>query len=411
MSIANNYITLLKTSSLRKASLSLPSSKSESNRALIINALSEGSGEIVNLSTARDTQTLKKLLDSEDQIVDVLDAGTTMRFLTAYYSITGKDKIITGTKRMLERPIGILVDALKQLGGEICYLEKEGYPPLHCKGYQGKELNSLTIRGDISSQYISALLMISPILKHGLTLELTGKIGSRPYIEMTLGIMNKFGIESEFEGNIISIAPQKYKATGFIIDPDWSGASYWYSTTAIAENAEIELKGFRLPSLQGDSAIISIMEQLGVNTKFLPDGIQLSKTSHKKEVIIDFKDSPDLAQTIAIVCAAKGIKGIFTGIESLRIKETDRIAALQNELSKMDARLIESEPGKWHLIPGDLKNLPDLLSINTYDDHRMAMAFAPLATLTNVRIENPEVVQKSYPSFWEDMKKAGFSIE
>jgi 3-phosphoshikimate 1-carboxyvinyltransferase len=411
MSNSNNYITLFKTPSIPTTRLYLPSSKSESNRALIINALTEGSGKIINLSTARDTQTLKKLLGSIDQKADVLDAGTTMRFLTAYYSITCKDKIITGTKRMLERPIGILVDALRKLGADISYLEKPGYPPLHFRGYQGSDLNTLTIRGDISSQYISALLMISPILNRGLTLELAGEIGSRPYIEMTLGIMNEFGIESEFHGKIISIAPQKYKATEFTIAPDWSGASYWYSTTALSENAEIELKGFRLPSLQGDSAITSIMEDLGVVTSFSPEGMHLSKSRHKKEVFIDFKDSPDLAQTIAIVCAAKGIKAIFTGLESLRIKETDRISALQNELSKMDSRLIESEPGKWQLIPGNPNNLPEMLSINTYDDHRMAMAFAPLATLTNVRIEKPEVVQKSYPSFWEDMKKAGFSIE
>ena len=228
---------------------------------------------------------------------------------------------------------------------------------------------------------------------------------------MTLGIMKDFGIESNFHENIISIPPQKYHSTEFTIDPDWSGASYWYSITTLSQNAEIELKGFKLPSLQGDSRITSIMEELGVKTTIIPDGLHLSKTNHKKEVTIDFTDCPDLAQTVSVACAAKGIHGTFTGLESLRIKETDRIAALQNELAKIGSSLTESNPGNWHLIPGISENISNRVFINTYDDHRMAMSFAPLATLTNVTLENPEVVQKSYPSFWEDISRAGFSIE
>jgi len=352
-----------------------------------------------------------KLLQSNDHILDVIDAGTTMRFLTAYVAITGQDKILTGTKRMRERPIGILVDALRQIGADIEYLENEGYPPLHIKGFKDTGINAIQIRGDVSSQYISAILMICPILKNGLRLELTGKIGSRPYIDMTLGIMKHFGVSAKFDKNIITIPKQSYLNVTFDVDPDWSGASYWYSIVALASEASIFLERFHLPSYQGDSIIKDIMTDLGVESEFTNDGILLTKSEHKESIDIDLSNFPDLAQTIAVVCSAKGIHARFTGLESLRIKETDRIAALQKELSKLGSQLIEKNNNEWELIPITSSIISKKLSFNTYDDHRMAMAFAPLATITEINIENPEVVQKSYPSYWDDLRKAGFLIE
>lgn len=390
--------------------ISVPASKSESNRALIIRAIA-GNGEVENLSTARDTQTMEKLLLSGEHTLDTIDAGTTMRFLTAYSAIKGKDRIITGTPRMCERPIGILVDALRKLGARIEYANKEGYPPLHIKAFHSSGLSEIKMRGDVSSQYISAILMVGPTLENGLKLELTGKIGSRPYIDMTLGIMKHFGVSAIIEGNSIQVPRGNYKESVFKVDPDWSGASYWYAVTALADDAQILLKGFNLPSYQGDSRIKDIMVDLGVKSEFNDDGLLLTKIENLDHVEIDFTDVPDLAQTIAVVCSAKGISAHLTGLESLRIKETDRIAALQNELSKFGGQFIEKNEHEWELIPGGTKTIPEKLFINTYDDHRMAMAFAPLATMTDISIENASVVQKSYPSFWEDMGKAGFSIE
>ena len=405
-----HHIEIKRLPKVGACKISVPASKSESNRALIIRAIA-GKGEIANLSTARDTQTMHRLLCSEERTLDVIDAGTTMRFLTAYLAIEGKDRIITGTPRMCERPISILVDALRQLGAEIEYVGKQGYPPLHIKGFQSTGLSELKMKGDVSSQYISAILMIGPKLENGLTLELTGKIGSRPYIDMTLGIMEHFGVSGIADGNIIHVPARKYNESVFKVDPDWSGASYWYAVTALADDARILLKGFDLPSYQGDSRIKDIMIELGVKSEFNEEGLLLTKTKNLDHVEIDFADVPDLAQTVAVVCASKGISAHMTGLESLRIKETDRIAALQNELLKIGGTLIENNQHEWELIPGQEKMILQKLFINTYDDHRMATAFAPLATKTDISIENASVVQKSYPSFWEDMSKAGFSIE
>jgi 3-phosphoshikimate 1-carboxyvinyltransferase len=405
-----HHIEIKRLPKVGACKISVPASKSESNRALIIRAIA-GKGKIANLSTARDTQTMHRLLCSEERTLDVIDAGTTMRFLTAYLAIEGKDRIITGTPRMCERPISILVDALRQLGAEIEYVGKQGYPPLHIKGFQSTGLSELKMKGDVSSQYISAILMIGPKLENGLTLELTGKIGSRPYIDMTLGIMEHFGVSGIADGNIIHVSARKYNESVFKVDPDWSGASYWYAVTALADEARILLKGFDLPSYQGDSRIKDIMIELGVKSEFNEEGLLLTKTKNLDHVEIDFADVPDLAQTVAVVCASKGISAHMTGLESLRIKETDRIAALQNELLKIGGTLIENNQHEWELIPGQEKMILQKLFINTYDDHRMAMAFAPLATKTDISIENASVVQKSYPSFWEDMSKAGFSIE
>ncbi len=410
MSGNRHHIKIKKLPVIKPGKILVPASKSESNRALIIKAIA-GKGEVRNLSAARDTQTMERLLKSRDHMLDVIDAGTTMRFLTAYLALKGNDRIITGTPRMCERPIGILVEALRQLGGRIDYLEKDGYPPLRIKGFQSTGQSEITMMGDISSQYISAVLMIGPMLEKGLTLELTGKISSRPYIDMTLGIMKHFGISAISQGNKIHVPRGNYKETVFKVDPDWSSASYWFAFTALADDAEIMLEDFSLPSYQGDSQIKDIMLKLGVKSEFMNEGLLLTKTKHSDHVEFDFSDVPDLAQTVAVVCAAKGINAHITGLESLRIKETDRIAALQNELVKIGGNLIEINKHEWKLLPGHMNQLPEEISVNTYDDHRMAMAFAPLATMMNVQIENAAVVNKSYPSFWSDMERAGFLIE
>ncbi len=390
--------------------IALNSSKSESNRALIINALAKNLGTLHNLSEARDTRTMLRLLQSTDQTLDVIDAGTTMRFLTAYVAATNQDKIMTGTARMCERPIALLVDALRKLGAHIEYLEKEGFPPIHIKGLTPNGVNEISIRGDVSSQYISALLMIAPTLPTGLTLELTGNIGSRPYIEMTLGQMEQFGIQYTWQGNRISILPQEYQATEYQVESDWSGASYWYSIVALAPEAEIELLRLKPNSLQGDSRIVSITAQMGVRSEFTENGVRLTKIPYLVEAEVDFTDCPDLAQTVAVLCAAKGISLTLTGIESLKIKETDRIAALQQELAKFGAKLVETSSQVYKLSP--ITKFPtNPVTIDTYDDHRMAMAFAPLALLQDITIRHPEVVVKSYPSYWEDLKKAGFVVK
>jgi 3-phosphoshikimate 1-carboxyvinyltransferase len=397
------------------ATIHLPSSKSETNRALIINALTGFQCDIQNISTARDSVTMNKLLKSKDKILDVIDAGTTMRFLTAYLSLQNEEKIITGTERMCERPIGILVEALKSIGADISYRKNEGFPPLTIRGLKEQTSNAIKIRGDVSSQYISALLMIAPCLPKGLTLELTGEIGSKPYIVMTLEMMREFGVNYEFTDNIIKIEPQRYKNTYFYVESDWSGASYWYSVAAIAHEAEIELIGLKKDSLQGDAAIVSMMERLGITTTFKENSILIRNAGFAnedlkpKEIHIDFSDCPDIAQTLAVICAATQVKLIMTGAESLKIKETDRIYALQTELVKFNAHLNEVEPGVYEVVSQDFK--VDGQLIETYKDHRMAMAFAPLALLGNLEIQNPEVVVKSYPSFWDDLRKVGFSVK
>lgn len=403
------YIEISQATRLRPCHIRVPASKSESNRALIIQTLA-GGGKVLNLSTARDTATMERLLMSTEHKLDVIDAGTTMRFLTAYLAVTGQDKILTGTQRMCERPIEILVDALRKIGANIEYIDRAGYPPLHIRGMDPVDIRKIKMRGDVSSQYISAIMMISPLLENGLTIVLEGKIGSRPYIEMTLGIMKHFGIKAGFSRNKIRIPPQKYKQSTYAVDPDWSGASYWYAIVAMAEESDIFLEGYHLPSYQGDSRITELMAELGVKSLFTKDGLKLIKGRHQKKVRIDFSDIPDLAQTVMVVCAAKGIRAIFTGLESLRIKETDRIEALQNELAKIGTEIAERKTGVWELSPGSPGNFPQTITVSTYEDHRMAMAFAPLATVINVRIENPSVVEKSYPSFWEDMEKAGFNL-
>lgn len=403
-------VHLYKNSQVFDVKIQLASSKSESNRALIINALSGFKGDLQNLSSARDTQTMIRLLKSEEPIADVIDAGTTMRFLTAYFTATNQNKTMTGTPRMCERPIGILVEALKTIGAEIDYLQKDGYPPLQIHGLTEQKNNEVTIRGDVSSQYISALTMIAPTLPHGLTIHLTGELGSIPYIKMTLAQMQAFGVKSEvnWDNKIIGIAPQSYNPTSYKIESDWSGASYWYSIVALSafEDTKVELLGLKENSLQGDSAIVEIMAQLGVKSTFTEEGVLLTKIPAQQSLSWDFTNCPDLAQTVAVTCVAKGIEATFTGIESLKIKETDRILALQNELAKFGGSLTEVVVNTEYKVSGSGFTFgSEDITIATYDDHRMAMAFAPLAMLADLTIEEPHVVVKSYPSFWDDLKK------
>lgn len=430
-------LTVYPPQQIIRATIQLAASKSESNRALIINALTNFKGELENVSAARDTQTMLRLLQSSDSVADVLDAGTTMRFLTAYFAITGQLKTMTGTPRMCERPIGILVDALCSLGANITYQGKEGYPPLTLTGFSYSGQNHIKIRGDVSSQYISALLMIAPTLPEGITLELTGEIGSRPYIEMTLQQMVAFGatFKADWSAKTIHVPAQQYIPTHYQVESDWSGASYWYSVVALAENAEVELLGLKENSLQGDSAIVQIMENMGVKSTFTQGGVLLTKIPAKEAFEWDFTDCPDLAQTVAACAVAKGITVTMTGVESLKIKETDRIAALQAELPKIGGELVEvvesvkykvqkargkgqGAKGKGQEINSSLDTLhaphdtlhasldtQSLPLIDTYDDHRMAMAFAPVGMIHPIIISEPHVVAKSYPSFWEDLKK------
>ena len=388
----------------------LPSSKSESNRALIINALAKGHDNLSNLAEARDTQTMMRLLASNDPIADVIDAGTTMRFLTAYYAVTGQTKTMTGTPRMCERPIGILVDALRELGAQIDYVKAEGYPPLQLKGFDFKGNNRLAIRGDVSSQYISALLMVAPLLPEGLTLEITGELGSKPYIEMTLKQMEAFGVQvqADWDAKTITVAPQAYNPIEYAVESDWSGASYWFSVVALSDKADasLELLGLKENSLQGDSVVTDIMSHLGVKSEYTGRGFKLTKIEPATSLEWDFTNCPDLAQTICVVAAAKNIPLTLTGIESLKVKETDRIMALQNELIKFGATLKEVETNhKYQLTPAAAERQAVPVSVHTYDDHRMAMAFAPLALVEDVVIEEPDVVVKSYPSFWNHLSK------
>lgn len=348
---------------------------------------------------------MQALLESQESLLDVLDAGTTMRFLTAYSLFNNQRTTLTGTDRMQKRPIKLLVDALRKLGAKIKYLGEEGFPPIEIAPLDVQKKNELKIKGDVSSQYISALLMIAPKLKEGLVLHLKGKIGSRPYIQMTLDMMKLFGINSTWTNKTIEIQPQDYLSYPYVVESDWSGASYWYSFVALSEKAELKLLGLRQRSLQGDIAIVHIMNRLGVMSTFEENGVRLTKIPHQEEFTYDFSDCPDLAQTVAVVCGIKKIKCRMTGLESLRIKETDRIKALKRELKKFKIKLKEVEKGVWE-IKSSYEASDKLISVDTYEDHRMAMAFAPISTRQALEIKDPAVVNKSYPSFWEHITSA-----
>ena len=396
-----------------KGEINLPSSKSISNRVLIINALNYSPFPIGNLSDSDDTKVMQDVLNSNTNTFNIGHAGTAMRFLTAYLSKIVGQWEITGSQRMKERPIGILVDALNTLGAKIEYIEKEGYPPLRIFGSHLKG-RILELNGSISSQYITALLLIAPYLENGLTLRLKNKITSRSYIELTLNLMAKFGVNYVWKGNEIRIEEQNYLPIDYTVEGDWSGASYWYQIIAMCDHSEIQINGLQLPSLQGDAKIAKWFEQFGVETISNQEGIQLVNRGNKtpKHLSLDFIENPDVAQTMAVLCVAKKIPFHFTGLKTLKIKETDRIKALQDELLKLGAILSEPQHGelKWDgkIIDSEKEVSP---IIATYKDHRMAMAFAPLAFNAPIFIDEPLVVTKSYPDFWNDLKKCGFTIE
>ena len=416
-----NAIVSFKGTQDIQAEIQLTGSKSECNRALIIKSLSKKLVKVENLSNAADTVTLNAILSDLDtydndsnteKTVDVGPAGTAMRFLSAYLSAKNGNFLLTGTERMKQRPIGILANALKEIGADISYAEIEGFPPLAIKGPMEQAASHIKIKGDISSQYISALLMLAPTLKQGLTLEIEGELTSKPYVEMTLAMLAECGITHDWTENLITIKPQDFKPSTLIVEPDWSAASYWYSVVALAKNAQISLPHLRDKSLQGDSQIKTIMEIFGVTTIKTSNGISFEKNQGTKntEQILDLKTCPDLAQTIVVIAAALGINMAFTGLETLKIKETDRVAALQNELAKIGVKL--NEDNLVYTLDCSELHFPKKVSFATYEDHRMAMAFAPLALLIDqVEIEDYNVVEKSYPYFWEDLKKAGFSVE
>jgi 3-phosphoshikimate 1-carboxyvinyltransferase len=387
----------------------LPSSKSLSNRALIIEALTGGGGKLENLSEANDTRLMKRLVHTTEEVIDAEDAGTVMRFLTAYYALTGQKKVLTGTPRMQQRPIRELVDALRTLGAIITYESAEGYPPVRLKGFPAQQVDTLRIRGDISSQFISAIMMMAPTLPSGLTLSLTGRIASRPYLEMTAALMSHFGVTPTISSNEVRIPAGKYTPSTYKVEPDWSAASYWFAIAALAGKADLLLPNVQSSSLQGDRVIVEIMSKLGVQCTFEPTGLRLSGGGPiTPKLTYDFSGCPDLAQTVLPVSAVLGVPGEFTGLESLRIKETDRLLALQKELGKIGATLTETG-SNWVLSPCDRK-LPATIRIATYEDHRMAMGFAPLATRTRVTLDERTVVRKSYPDFWEDLKNVGFTF-
>lgn len=395
--------------------IELTGSKSESNRALILQALSKGKVSVSNLSAATDTQTLQQILNSNLQIPNselyVGPAGTAMRFLTAYLSLQNGEFTLTGTERMQERPIGMLVDALRNLGAQIEYTENEGYPPLHIKGTFVQKTNKISIQGNISSQYISALLLIAPCLPQGLTLQIEGELTSKPYVEMTLAMLTQAGIKHEWTDQIIRIEKQDFSSSLITIEPDWSAASYWYAIAALAKEAELFLPNLQIYSLQGDSKITELMANFGIISQFKNGGVALLKDNRKPiRKIFDLKDCPDLAQTLIVCCAAFGHDATFTGLETLKIKETNRIKALQTELAKLGVQLIEKN--LTYKLDCSERVLPAKIQIETYDDHRMAMAFAPLALIIDeVEIQDPEVVNKSYPDFWKHLQQAGFEIK
>jgi 3-phosphoshikimate 1-carboxyvinyltransferase len=384
--------------------ISLPASKSISNRALILDALSYSPYDIQNLSDCDDTNVLVNALDSNNTTFDIGAAGTTMRFLTAFLSKTVGEWVITGSERMKQRPIKLLVDALNGLGARIEYVENEGYPPLRIFGsaLMGGEIR---LKGNVSSQYISALMMIAPCMQQGLKIVLEGKVISKPYIAMTMQMMDEYGINVDFTGNVIQIEAQEYQPIPYKVESDWSAASYWYEILSLIGKGGVFLKGLCENSYQGDSKVASLFEQLGVKTSYLEDGVLLSPNGElTSRMEYDFTDEPDLTQTFAVTCCLKNIPFKFSGLETLKIKETDRIAALINELAKLG--YVVYEPAESQLAwDGERCEQASPISIATYHDHRMAMAFAPAALITPIIIEEPQVVSKSYPTFWDDIDK------
>ena len=404
---------LIAAKTLTNTTINTRGSKSISNRMLMIREVLKMDIELQNISSSEDTQlllnALKLVHDSNSEIIDVHHAGTDMRFLTALLSVTDGKKVITGSERMKQRPIGELVNALKSLGAEITYLEKENYPPLQITG-KSIEGGELEIESSVSSQFISALLLVASKFKSGLTLKLKGETVSMPYIEMTIRLLKRFGVDIEINNKIITVKPLQVSSKvkeNFLVESDWSSVSYWYSLVSLSDNLEIKLENLFENSLQADSVLPTIYKELGVETTFLNNKVILRKTALKaKEVKYDFTNCPDIAQTVAITCLGHKIKADFSGLRTLKVKETDRIVALKNEIEKFGLTCITTE--STLSFDATTANFNNEISIATYNDHRMAMCFAPLCLKsTSIIVENEEVVNKSYPEFWKDLSKTG----
>ncbi|WP_405325342.1 3-phosphoshikimate 1-carboxyvinyltransferase [Leeuwenhoekiella sp. LLG6367-2.1] len=385
-------------------------SKSESNRLLLLQALF-GNFEINNLSNSDDSDVMQRALASTQRVVDIHHAGTAMRFLTAYFAAyEGRETLLTGSNRMKERPIGLLVDALRTLGADITYTETEGYAPLLIKGKKLTK-NTVSLAANVSSQYISALMMIGASLENGLEINLLGNITSVPYIEMTRSLLTQLGIVSSFENQLIKIDPAKnVSISEMTVESDWSSVSYYYSLVALSKTAKLNLSSYKKESLQGDAVLAELYDKLGVQTTFLENTIVLKKEveSKPRRVSFDLANCPDIAQTIAVTCFGLGVACDLTGLHTLKIKETDRLEALKNELTKLGATITVTDKS-LHLKEGGTCN--ENITIKTYQDHRMAMAFAPLALKVPIIFEDAEVVNKSYPDFWADFRGLGFKTE
>ena len=397
-------------SKILKAAIQITGSKSESNRCLLLQALYPNIS-ISNISNSDDAEVMQKGLQISEGIVDIHHAGTAMRFLTGYFaSQEGKIVTLTGSQRMTERPIGVLVDALRTIGADIEYEQNEGYPPLKIKG---KKLvkRKVSLPANISSQYISSLLLSAPSLEQGLELELVGKITSVPYIKMTLALLNEVGVETFFEENIIKVLPKaQVNSKQLVVESDWSSASYFYSIIALSEvGSEIKLSAYKENSLQGDSVLTKICSEFGVETTFQNNEIGIRKVRNvdQSDFSFDLSNAPDIAQTIAVTCFGLGVSCHLTGLHTLKIKETDRLEALHTELSKLGASISVTDKT---LRLGASENIKSGVSIDTYNDHRMAMAFAPLSIKKDISINDAEVVSKSYPDFWNDLKQLQFGV-
>ena len=389
--------------------LNITGSKSETNRLLLLKALFPNI-TLANTSNSDDSEVMQKALAGNDEIVDIHHAGTAMRFLTAYFAVNeGREVVMTGSSRMQERPIKILVEALAQLGVEISYLKEEGYPPIKIKGKK-VTASKVNLAANVSSQYISALLLVASKLENGLELTLEGEITSIPYIKMTLALLKDLDIQTSFEGNVIKVYPKEAVETKeMIVESDWSSASYFFSLVALADAAKITLSSYKENSLQGDSELVSLYEKMGVKTTFQNNKMNLEKMArfNYQDVNFELNNTPDIAQTIVVTCLGLGIGCHLTGLHTLKIKETDRLEALRIELTKLGANISVTNDSLT-LVPS--QNINHNIHIATYNDHRMAMAFAPLAVKVPIIINDAEVVSKSYPDFWNDLKALKFQI-
>ncbi|MFV5693828.1 3-phosphoshikimate 1-carboxyvinyltransferase [Flavobacterium sp. LB3P122] len=401
---------LLQTSqSDLQARIAVTGSKSETNRLLLLQALFPNI-TLANTSNSDDSEVMQKALKGNEEIVDIHHAGTAMRFLTAYFAVNeGREVVLTGSQRMTERPIKVLVEALEQLGAQISYENEVGYPPIRIKG-QKITASKVNIPANVSSQYISALLLVAPKLENGIEITLVGEITSIPYIKMTLALLNDLDIKTSFEGNVITVYPkQEVESKVMTVESDWSSASYFFSLAALAESASVSLTSYKETSLQGDSGLVEIYKKMGVDTHFVGNKMTLTKQAGfiPQTVNFELNNTPDIAQTIVVTCLGLGIGCHLTGLHTLKIKETDRLEALRIELTKLGASISVTNDSLTLLASDEINHN---VTIATYNDHRMAMAFAPLALKVPIIIENAEVVSKSYPDFWNDLKSLGFEI-